>query len=67
MANNECGELVLQKLFLDFVHSADRRIESSIQVGFSNFSLYSQLQLLDTAKTTIMAVFSRNMASLTKF
>ena len=36
MANNECGELVLQKLFLDFVHSADRRIESSIQSEYEN-------------------------------
>ena len=30
------------------------------------FSLYSQLSLLDSAKVTIMVVFSSNMASLKK-
>ena len=29
--------------------------------------IYSQLPLLDSAKLTIIVVFSRNMASLTKF
>ena len=35
---------------------------------FLNFGRkYSQLSLLDSAKVTIMTVFSRNMASLKKF
>ena len=41
--SNECGELVLQKLFLDFVRSADRRIESSLASEFEN-ELYRQFQ-----------------------
>jgi hypothetical protein len=28
--NAECGELVLQKLFLEFVRSADRRIQLAV-------------------------------------
>ena len=39
----ECGELVLQNLFLDFVRSADRRIESSLTSDYEN-ELHRQFQ-----------------------
>lgn len=36
--NAECGELVLQKLFLEFVRSAERRINASLTTDDSDSS-----------------------------
>ena len=43
-----------------------RRLSSS-KTSIRKLNNYSQLSLLDSAKMMILVVFSRNMASLTKF